>query len=139
MEAKGKDLIFIKQIAGDGSELTTPAKTSLIFEQDTTFQLRHLSITNGTFIASAMNTYIVKLKPIPKKVIEMKFQEILSKLPFYKGFSTYEREAIIKDLVQLHKQDVLAACSKGIKLMADTLSSEEADLMADDYYSENFE
>lgn len=137
MEAKGKDLIFIKQISGDGSELTMPTKSSLIFEQDTTFNLRHLSITNGTFIASAMNTYIVKLKPIPKKVIEMKLEAIFTK--HHVGSERYSAKNIIQDILKLHKQDVLTACSKGIKLMADTLSSEEADLMADDYYSENFE
>lgn len=137
MEAKGKDLIFIKQIAGDGSELTIPVKTSLIFEQDTTFRLRHLSITNGTFIASAMNTYIVKLKDIPKKAIQQKLEVIITNHTTI--FGELDEKSVINDFIKQHKQDVLNAYCKAAKLMDDTLSSVEADLMANEYYTNNFE
>lgn len=66
MVRKGRDLIFISQISGDGQriiEITDQdfvKRNSLI--EDGNFQINCLSISNGTYIASGTCTYIVKLK-----------------------------------------------------------------------------
>lgn len=63
MKAKGSELIFISLIHRNGKDI------SVIEDQDRVnhlknieFNLVHLSITLGTYIASEFNSYVVKLK-----------------------------------------------------------------------------
>ena len=59
---KGKNLIFISQIKRDGSG-TIPVDQSYIdMMQDDNFHVRCLSMTEGTYIASCINVFVVKLK-----------------------------------------------------------------------------
>jgi len=57
----GRELIFISQIARDGSGVI-PCKEDMSNLDDYDFKMSRLSITNGTWIAACMNVYIVKLK-----------------------------------------------------------------------------
>jgi prenyltransferase beta subunit len=61
-EVKGSELIFISCINRDGSgtiDILNADRTNL---NNTTFTLTSLSITNGTYIASEFNSYVVKIK-----------------------------------------------------------------------------
>lgn len=58
---QGKNLIFISHIKRDGSG-TTPVEQSPKHLQEHSFKLTCLSITNGTYIASDFNLFVVKLK-----------------------------------------------------------------------------
>ena len=60
-EAKGKNLEFISCIKRDGSG-TVPVDSVSKDLDRTNFKLTCLSITNGTFIASEFNSYVVKIK-----------------------------------------------------------------------------
>lgn len=63
MKAKGSELIFISRILRDGSGVEIiETQDRMIYMQDTIFKLLRLSITNGTYIASEFNSYVVKLK-----------------------------------------------------------------------------
>ena len=61
-KAHGRDLEFLRRIHADGvsSELSDKEQPNF---QDTLFTLTCLSITEGTYIASAFGTYVVKMKP----------------------------------------------------------------------------
>jgi len=63
-QAKGKDLIFISRIRRDGSgvEMVEEQVVAQDLSQNETFEINCLSITNGTYIASGFNSYVVKLK-----------------------------------------------------------------------------
>lgn len=138
MEAKGRDLIFIKRIEGDGSKVSVPKKELIKIEQGETFRLSCLSISNGTYIASSMSTYIVKLKDLSKvKALKSNLEDIFSK--HHRGFGMYYAEDIVDEIIKLHKKDVVNANLEGIKLMRDTLSTLEAEEMANEYYKDNFE
>lgn len=74
-KAKGSELVFIGKIKADGSCIE-PVKES--FEkiiQDDDFELHRLSITNDTWIAFRMSTFVVKLKQL-KNYIMTTFQFI---------------------------------------------------------------
>lgn len=62
MILKGAQLIFISQINRDGKGVTDKSNEDMshIFEED--FEINSLSITQGTFIASQFNSYVVKIK-----------------------------------------------------------------------------
>lgn len=61
--AKGSELIFISLIKRDGSgTILNDNSFDMSRCDDTTFRLSSLSITNGTWIASEFNSYVVKLK-----------------------------------------------------------------------------
>lgn len=62
MEKKGSELIFISRIFRDGSGVTTDIKNELNNIQNDVFKCNWLSISQGTLIASEMNSYVVKLK-----------------------------------------------------------------------------
>jgi hypothetical protein len=65
MKAQGKDLIFISRILRDGSGVERLGDKSLDeqrFVANEVFKLNCLSITEGTYIASAFNSYVVKIK-----------------------------------------------------------------------------
>jgi len=67
MERFGSELIFISEISGDGKKIKL-VDDVLISDLDkkSIFKLNSLSITNGTYIASGMSSYVVKLKNPPR-------------------------------------------------------------------------
>lgn len=72
-KAHGRDLEFMRRIHSDGtsSKLDIKEQPGL---HDSLFTLTCLSITEGTYIASAFGTYVVKMKPTahtPKNNWEM--------------------------------------------------------------------
>jgi len=58
---KGSELIFISNIARDGSKTTDLINTDMSHLNNTVFVLTRLSITNKTFIACEFNSYVVRL------------------------------------------------------------------------------
>lgn len=64
MKKKAKELEFISQINRDGSGTTKVGQSYLdsLFESNEDFELRPLSLSEGTFIASNFNSFVVKLK-----------------------------------------------------------------------------
>lgn len=64
MTKLGKNLEFISRIKRDGSG-TEPVNDCKHLD-NTVFELNCLSITQGTWIASEFNSYVVKLKPQTK-------------------------------------------------------------------------
>jgi hypothetical protein len=82
--AKGKDLIFISRIERDGKSVTVVTEDVKYLDTEV-FNLNCLSITNGTYIASAFNSYVVKLSPkepepdlSPHAVLDRLYQELLA-------------------------------------------------------------
>ena len=62
-KAQGKELIFISRIQRDGKGVELIESESKVWDfQDETFDLSCLSISYGTYIASAFNSYVVKIK-----------------------------------------------------------------------------
>lgn len=69
MKRYSTELIFMCRIMTDGGgvdEVNQEKMENLSFPSHT-FDLQVLSISNGTFIASGMATYVVKLKNPPRK------------------------------------------------------------------------
>ncbi len=62
MKKKGKELIFISRINSDGSGVEV-VENIWKYLQEEEFDLTCLSMSKGTYIASRMNSFIVKLKP----------------------------------------------------------------------------
>ena len=62
MKRKGSELIFLKRINNEGTELKEVSQRMIDTCQDDVFELQCLSMTFGTFIASKMSCFIVKLK-----------------------------------------------------------------------------
>jgi len=68
MDRYGSELIFISRISGDGKKIEILEDTNNErFTNDEKFELNSLSISNRTFIASGMASYVVKLKNPPRK------------------------------------------------------------------------
>lgn len=67
MERFGSELIFISRISGDGKKIE-PVKLEEFVDycKSELFKLNCLSISNGTYIASGMSSYVVKLKNPPR-------------------------------------------------------------------------
>lgn len=62
-QAKGKELTFISWIKRDGSGTDYITKENdMRHLDDTTFNINGLSLTNGTYIASEFNSYVVRFK-----------------------------------------------------------------------------
>lgn len=62
-EVKGKDLIFISRIERDGKGVEAVVDQERVRHlEETTLNLNCLSISEGTWIASGFNSYVVKLK-----------------------------------------------------------------------------
>lgn len=59
--AKGSELIFISNIARDGSKTSDLTNTDMSHLNNTVFVLNSLSITNKTYIACEFNSYVVRL------------------------------------------------------------------------------
>ena len=64
MKAKGSELIFISRIKRDGSGIEPVDIDYINMMSDETFDLSALSLTLGTFIASSMNSFVVKKKEV---------------------------------------------------------------------------
>tara|TARA_R110002153_G_scaffold266685_1_gene430211 strand:- start:1113 stop:1331 length:219 start_codon:yes stop_codon:yes gene_type:complete len=62
MKKKGKDLIFLNCIKGDGKSVCMVKKRLIELMKEDVFNVNCLSITNKTFIASGFNSFVVKLK-----------------------------------------------------------------------------
>lgn len=62
MKKKGNELEFISRILRDGSGTTTDIEDEVKLNQNDTFKINCLSISQGTYIASEFNSYVVKLK-----------------------------------------------------------------------------
>lgn len=66
MERFGSELIFISQISGDGKEITNLVDSEISnYDKKEIYKLNSLSISNGTYIASGMSSYVVRLKNPP--------------------------------------------------------------------------
>lgn len=67
MERYGSELIFISRIFGNGKqiEIIEDVEITCLAKQEV-FTLNRLSISNGTYIASGMSSYVVKLKNPPR-------------------------------------------------------------------------
>lgn len=63
-QAKGKELIFISRIRRDGSGVEMVEEQVVVSDlsENETFEINRLSITQGTYIASGFNSYVVKFK-----------------------------------------------------------------------------
>ena len=66
MKRYGTELIFISRISGDGKKIEDADISD--YEKKDLFNLTCLSISNGTYIASSMSSYVVKLKNPPTKL-----------------------------------------------------------------------
>lgn len=67
MERFGSELIFISIIFGDGKKIEIIENETIQTHSETElYKLNSLSISNGTYIASGMCSYVVKLKNPPK-------------------------------------------------------------------------
>lgn len=64
---KGKKLIFLYKISGDGSRVNDIKDVDHSSMNKEKFRMSSLSIRNGTFIASSMNSFIVKIKKNEKR------------------------------------------------------------------------
>lgn len=58
----GKELEFISQIKRDGSGVKKVSKGIVKVMQNDNFPMTCLSITEGTYIATGFNSFVVKLK-----------------------------------------------------------------------------
>lgn len=67
MKRYGSELIFISRIFGNGKqiEIIEDVEISGIAKEEI-YELNSLSISNRTFIASGMASYVVKLKNPPR-------------------------------------------------------------------------
>lgn len=63
-QAKGKELIFISRIRRDGSGVEMVEEQVVVSDlsENEPFEINCLSITEGTYIASGFNSYVVKFK-----------------------------------------------------------------------------
>ena len=63
-KAQGKNLVFISRIKRDGTgvQMVEDQDDAQHYLADKTFKLNCLSITEGTYIASEFNSYVVKIK-----------------------------------------------------------------------------
>ncbi len=67
MERFGSELIFISQILGDGKKLELVDDVLISdYCKKEIYKLNSLSISNQTYIASGMSSYVVKLKNPPR-------------------------------------------------------------------------
>lgn len=65
MERYGCELKFITRINSDGLTVETVNDAYVEHAQDHRFELFPLSVSEGTFIAQHMGTFVVKLKNAP--------------------------------------------------------------------------
>lgn len=107
MKIHGKNLIFISRINSDGKSEKVNKKSIKYFEDDE-YSLTCLSITNKTYIASAMSTFVVKIKETEQQDIKTILNEIIKKHTGRFG-GEIDSNRVINDFLQLHKQHVIEA------------------------------
>ena len=73
----GKELIFISQIQRDGSGTSPVDKEFIDLMQEDLFDIKGLSMSNGTYIATNFNAFVVKFKPEPKDDIWNEVQKVI--------------------------------------------------------------
>lgn len=97
MEKLGKELIFISQIKRDGSGTSDVEDRYIKLMECDVFKLTCLSLSNKTYIATAFNSFVVKLKNVSE---DMDFDNICSLLDIYvsKGRNQEEKEKRINNL-----------------------------------------
>jgi len=66
---KGSELDFIRRIKRDGSGTAMIKKDYVKMMQNDTFDVRCLSMSQRTYIASAFNSFVVRIKDCPIKKI----------------------------------------------------------------------
>jgi len=66
MKKKGKDLNFISEIGTDGKKIKDISRDDMSYYDQNIFILNTLSVPQKTYIASAFNSYVVKLKKVTK-------------------------------------------------------------------------
>jgi len=62
MKKQAHELIFISQIHRDGSGVTMLPADYTPHPETEEYELQRLSLTLNTYIASSMNSYVVKIK-----------------------------------------------------------------------------
>jgi len=65
MKRYGSELEFISRINSDGLTVETVDEATMQAFEDKQFELNRLSISEGTYIASGFNSFVVKLKNPP--------------------------------------------------------------------------
>lgn len=92
MEKLGKELHFISQVCPDGNGTAPVGASRMAFLQVEKFTLKGLSLSEGTYIASGFNSYVVRLKPSRmkfKKDEDYSLHEISDKRPNYMEAEEY--------------------------------------------------
>lgn len=79
MKKQGKDLQFISRISRDGSGTVKLNSKHEYLVRDTEFDLTPLSLTEGTYIASGFNCYVVRLKK-EEKMTKLTDKELINKI-----------------------------------------------------------
>lgn len=71
MKRFASELIFISRISGDGKQIEILDDSTISeYDRKDIYTLTSLSISNRTYIASGMSSYVVKLKnPPPERYI----------------------------------------------------------------------
>jgi hypothetical protein len=69
---QGKDLIFISKIKRDGSGVVKRFDKKYL-DNDEWYDISSLSLSQGTYIASGFNSYVVRLKP--ERLIRTKYSQ----------------------------------------------------------------
>lgn len=128
MKTQGKNLIFISRINADGKSTKVKQSSIKLFEDDT-YELNCLSITNETYIASAMNTFVVKIKETDKQDIKTVLNEIIKKHTGRFG-GEIDSSSVITDFLQLHKKDVMESFESRYQMSKYKC--------AEDYYNDTF-
>lgn len=80
MKKQGKFLDFISQIGRDGKELLPISEKYINLVKNDYFDLTCLSVTEGTWIASGFNSYVVKLKKIQNKESAITVKQLIDQL-----------------------------------------------------------
>lgn len=62
MKKWGHELIFVSRINRDGSGTSTCNKKTIEWYQDEIFEIKTLSLSEKTYIASGFNSFVVRLK-----------------------------------------------------------------------------
>jgi hypothetical protein len=62
MQVKGRKLEFVSQISRDGSGTVPVSKSYIRMMKDDIFEIRCLSLSERTYIASGFNSFVVRFK-----------------------------------------------------------------------------
>lgn len=92
MRKLGRELEFISWIKRDGSGTESVTEKLLDIMQDDEFEVNCLSMTEGTYIASGFNSFVVKLKPIDE--IIKQFENVSTGFKLYDGHEVREGDLL---------------------------------------------